>query len=140
LTSFKATRAIIQAFYGDKPVHSVPERCSIKVPGCPEWVAHLDRSREGSYQVVIALTATSFLVWPDSHRVAIARDKSGFHALLPDELEVLEQAGCRPQAVPASAGDVLVMLGGLLVHSSPRVQVQDGARIATYANWAVDGS
>ena len=114
----------------------------MKVPGCPEWTPHLDRAREGSYQVVIALTATTWLVWPDSHRVEIARDTTnkGFYTLSADDLDTLARAGSRQQAVPALAGDVLVMLGGICVHSSPRVQALDAERIATYAHWVVDGS
>ena len=74
----------------------MPESCSLKVPGCPEWVAHLDRSREGSFQVVIALTDTTFLVWPDSHLVPIGRDcsKKGFYSLSRGEKAQLDQAGC----------------------------------------------
>jgi hypothetical protein len=35
---------------------------------------------------------------------------------------------------------VLVMLGGICVHSSPRVQALDEERLATYAHWEVNGS
>ena len=28
-----------------------PERCSVKVPGCPELAAHLDQGRVGAVQV-----------------------------------------------------------------------------------------
>ena len=111
----------------------MPESCSFKVPGCPEWVAHLDRSREGSFQVVIALTDTTFLVWPDSHLVPIGRDcsKKGFYALSKGEKAQLDKARCAKVAVAAVAGDVLIMLGGLCVHSSPGVPAEESERIAT---------
>ena len=49
----------------------IPERCSVKVAGCPELPAHLDLSRRGGYQVVIALVPLAFRVWPHSHRVSV---------------------------------------------------------------------
>lgn len=133
----QATRSIIQAFHFDRELQEVPESCSIKVPGCPEWVPHLDRAREGSYQVVIALTATTFLVWPQSHRVLVGRAPSSksFHKLTAADMSKLEQAGSKKKAVPAQPGDVLVMLGGITVHSSPAVLEGESERIATYAHW-----
>jgi hypothetical protein len=133
----KATRATIQSFSGGRALADLPESCSIKVPGCPEWVPHLDRAREGSFQVVIALTDTTFLVWPRSHLQPIGRDhfKKGFYALSKGDKELLETAGCTKLAVPAMAGDVLVMLGGVCVHSSPAVLATESERIATYAHW-----
>jgi hypothetical protein len=90
----KATRVMIQSFLGGRELYDLPESCSFKVPGCPEWVAHLDRSREGSFQVVIALTATTFLVWPFSHRQPIAREhnKKGFYTLSKADKALLEKA------------------------------------------------
>jgi hypothetical protein len=122
-----------------KELVEVPERCSIKVPGCPEWLPHLDRSREGTYQVVIALTPTTFLVWPDSHRVLIGRGSPsrGYYKLTTADLQMLEEAGCKKEVVPAQEGDVLIMLGGLMVHSSPGVSDGESERIATYAHWKV---
>jgi hypothetical protein len=133
----KATRATIQSFSEGRALADLPESCSIKVPGCPEWIPHLDRAREGSFQVVIALTDTTFLVWPGSHRHPIGRDhfKKGFYPLSKDDLGLLEREGCTKLSIPASAGDVLVMLGGLCVHSSPAVLETESERIATYAHW-----
>jgi hypothetical protein len=126
---------------GGRELEAQPESCSFKVPGCPEWVPHLDRARVGSFQVVIALTDTSFLVWPFSHLQPIGRDHAtkGFYALTKADKEMLTQAGSAQLAVPASAGDVLIMLGGLCVHSSPRVQEGESERIATYAHWGLQG-
>jgi hypothetical protein len=47
----------------------------------------------------------------------------------------LEKAGHGRLAVEAVAGDVLIMLGGLCVHSSPAVDEHEVERIATYAHW-----
>ncbi len=137
----EATRATIQSFSGGRTLADLPESCSIKVLGCPEWVPHLDRAREGSFQVVIALTDTTFLVWPDSHLQHIGRDhaKKGFYTLTKQDKDVLKKAGCVKMAVPASAGDVLIMLGGVCVHSSPKVEMNDSERIATYAHWVPKG-
>jgi hypothetical protein len=137
----KATRSIIQSFSRGRDLEAVPESCSFKVPGCPEWVPHLDRNREGTLQVVIALTNTQFLVWPRSHLQQIGRgpDTKGFYTLTKSDKDELEQAGCFQLAVPALAGDVLIMLGGVCVHSSPRVLVDESERIATYAHWVPKG-
>ena len=136
-TFLQATRAIIQGLHGGKELEALPERCSIKVPGCPEWVPHLDRSREGSFQIVIALADSAFMVWPRSHLVAIGRDTTGFHGLCKDELSQLHGQGSQKTVIPAVAGDVLVMVGGRCVHSSPAVIDGDHPRIATYASWKV---
>lgn len=137
----KATRTVIQSFSGGRELEALPESCSFKVPGCPEWVPHLDRAREGSFQVVIALTNTEFLVWPRSHLQLIGRDHTtkGFYALTKKDKELLDKAGCAQLAVPALAGDVLIMLGGLCVHSSPGLLAGDSERIATYAHWMPKG-
>jgi hypothetical protein len=137
MPTIQATRAMIQSFTGGRELEAVPESCSIKVPGCPEWVPHLDRQREGTFQVVIALTDTTFLVWPLSHKLPIGRDYSGkgFYTLTKADNQLLELAGCAKLAVPAVAGDVLIMMGGVCVHSSPKVGADEKERIATYAHW-----
>ena len=137
----KATRAIIQSFSGGRELEAVPESCSFKVPGCPEWVPHLDRAREGTFQVVIALTDTKFLVWPRSQLQLIGRghDTNGVYTLTKSDKDVLQKAGCAQLAVPASAGDVLIMLGGVCIHSSPEAQADGSERIATYAHWVPEG-
>jgi hypothetical protein len=128
----QATYDIVQKLHKGRTLRSLPERCSIKPPGTPEWVAHLDRNREGSFQVVIALTTTSFLVWGKSHLVEIARDEDGFHKLTADEIFKLGETKTQ---IEAQAGDVLIMVGGRLVHSSPEVSAGMSERICTYATW-----
>jgi hypothetical protein len=124
----------VQKLHNGLSLKSLPERCSLKPPGAPEWVAHVDRNREGSFQVVIALTTTSFLVWSKSHLVEIARDEDGYHKLTADELFKL---GDTKTHIEAQAGDVLIMVGGRLVHSSPEVSADMSERICTYASWVV---
>jgi hypothetical protein len=133
----KATRAIVQSLSGGMPLEQLPERCSLKPPGTTEWVAHLDRARHGSLQVVIALTTTTFIVWPGSHLHPIGRHttKKGYYQLSKAEKDELELAGHGRLAVAAVAGDVLIMMGGVCVHSSPGVAKTESERIATYAHW-----
>ena len=114
-----------------------------QVPGCPEWVTHLDRSREGSFQVVIALTdATHSMSGP----TPILSQSGG---IAPRRASMLYRRGIRHSstrldvprkvAVAAVAGDVLIMLGGLCVHSSPGVPAEESERIATYVHWVPKG-
>ena len=63
-------------------------------------------------QVVIALTPTSFLVWPKSHLVAINPGGSKFYPLSKKDLASLEREGCRKTTIMAQPGDVLFFLGG----------------------------
>jgi hypothetical protein len=136
-TLTEATRAIIQSLSGGMPLEQLPERCSLKPPGTNEWVAHLDRARHGGFQVVIALTTTTFIVWPGSHLHPIGRHttKKGYYQLTKVDKNDLEQAGHGRLAVAAEAGDVLIMMGGVCVHSSPGVAKDQSERIATYAHW-----
>ncbi len=118
----------------NKPLVMVPERCSLKPPNSKEWIPHLDRNRVGTYQVVIALTQTKFIVWEKSHMVAIGRDSDGFHKLSKNELFQLEGRSAK-MVLEANPGDILIMQGGVCVHSSPGVGPDEPERICTYAQW-----
>jgi len=111
-------------------LHRVHERCSAKVPGCPEFGAHLDRNLENTIQIIIALSDTKFLLWPGSHQHDIGSDAHGFYPLSRAEIQALPQPR---SVVDAGAGDVCVMRGGKLVHGS--VAVTSGVRIMTYAHF-----
>lgn len=135
--SLQATRAVVEGLHG-QPVHPRPERSSLKPPGSAEWVAHLDPRRQGTYQVVIALTALEFLVWPRSHRLTFNHENKFYYKLGPGDLKELDKRGIVKHCVAARPGDILVMAGGVLVHSSPAVPATaTGPRIATYAHWAL---
>ena len=111
-------------------LHRVHERCSVKVPGCQELGAHLDRNRLNTVQILVALSGTNFLLWPGSHQHDIGSGKDGFYSLSREETAGLP----RPRIeVVAGAGDVCVMVGGKLVHGS--VAVTSGVRIMTYAHF-----
>ena len=111
-------------------LHRVHERCSVKVPGCPEFGAHLDRNRANTFQIIIALSDTKFLLWPGSHKHDIGSDADGFYSLSSTEIQALPQ----PRSlVDAAAGDVCVMVRGRMVHGS--VAVTSGVRIMTYAHY-----
>jgi hypothetical protein len=70
----------------------------------------------------MACTPSTFVVWEGSHNVAIAREDKGtsFRQLNHDELFALEDT-CKKVALLAEPGDILVMIGGWLVRSSPSV-------------------
>lgn len=128
----EACRVLAAALHQVPPesLHRVHERCSIKVPGCPEFGAHLDRERGGTFQILVALTDTKFLLWPGSHQHDIAIDETRYYPLTTTEIRALPQP--RSEVV-AAAGDVCVMVGGKLVHGS--VAVTSGIRIMTYAHY-----
>lgn len=86
-------------------------------------------------EVVIALSPTTFVLWPGSHKVTLNPGGSGYYALKARDMATLEAAGVVKAVIPAAAGDVLFFLGGKMVHGSPGVADGDGARIATYAHW-----
>jgi hypothetical protein len=90
----------------------------------------------GSHQVVIALTQTKFIVWEKSHMVAIGQDTEGFHKLSKDELFQLEGRSTK-MILEADPGDILIMQGGVCVHSSPGVGPDEPEWICTYAQWVV---
>ena len=114
-------------------LHRVHERCSVKVPGCPEFGAHLDRNREHGFQIIVALSDTKFLLWPGSHKHHVpGGDADGFYALTPAEIEELPQPRME---VDARAGDVCAMVGGKTVHGSVAVPRGSGDRFMTYANY-----
>ena len=128
----EACRVLAAALHQVPPesLHRVHERCSIKVPRSPEFEAHLDRQREGTFQIVIALTDTKVLLWPGSHQHDIAVDVHKYYALKPEEIEALPKPRTEVDIV---AGDVCVMVGGKLVHGS--IAVTSGFRIMTYAHY-----
>ena len=83
-TCRERTREIVASIHGVPPeaLKQQPEKASIKPEGCGPLKWHLDQDRVGTVQVVIALTASSFMMWPGSHKVAIGSpDHKGFYKL-----------------------------------------------------------
>ena len=114
----------------------VPERVSVKPAGSKELPPHLDGDREGSYQVIIALCQTLFRIFPGSHEVPLACMGNGrYHQLTKQEMESLREAGVSQTDIEAGPGDVLVMLGGRVVHSSPAVEADRPTRYMAYAHY-----
>ena len=132
----ESLRPLIAALY-EIPHSSLQlqtEKASVKCPGCGAAPLHLDKHRVGTYQVVIALTQTSFTTVPGSHNQKFGEGKTyaRYYALSAEEkkrLEIVEE--------DAEAGDVLVMIGGRVVHGQPAVVPGQPARIATYAHFDV---
>ena len=73
------------------------------------------------------------LVWKGSHRARLA-NTGKYYELTSDELCALQER-CPEQLVPMSPGDVMVMVGGRLVHGSPAISAGQPARWATYAHF-----
>ena len=115
----------------------IDERVSVKPAGSKELRPHLDGNRVGSYQVVIALSQTHFQVFPGSHSVAMDRYQMAtkYYELTKVDMEDLKERGVSKQDIPAKPGDVLVMLGGRVAHSSPAVEQGAQTRYMAYAHY-----
>ena len=114
----------------------VPERVSVKPAGSKGLRPHLDCNRWGTYQVVISLCQTRFSLFPGSHRVSLdCWETSKYHELDAAEMAVLEEAGVSQKDIAAGPGDVLVMQGGRVVHSSPAVAADEATRYMAYAHY-----
>ena len=134
----EATRSIACEWHdvlGDA-LRSHPESCSLKVPGCPALPAHLDKNRYGTLQIVIPLCRTAAILWPGSHKYDFG-DDTPLYTLTPEDLCHLKAKGCHREEVDLNMGDVLVFLGGRMVHGSPAVGDGEAPRCKTYAHWSV---
>ena len=135
----EAVRPLMAGIYSLAPdlLVRIPERVSVKPAGSKELRPHLDCNRQGSYQVVISLCQTEFMIFPGSQDVHLeCRDMAKYHELSNEEMETLREAGVSQLAVAAGPGDVLVMQGGGVVHSSPAVASGHPTRYMAYAHYA----
>ena len=135
----EATRSIACDWHGvpGSTLQSHPESCSMKVSGCPALAAHVDGARVGTLQIVIALSKTKGIVWPGSHKHGIGQNSQKFYKLTNDDFNFLKSKGCEEKEVDLDVGDVLVFLGGVMVHGSPAIGQGEAPRIMTYAHWLV---
>ena len=134
----EAAKPVISLLRGCLPedLELAPERCSIKVVGCPELLPNLDLNRRGDFQTIIALTETSVVVWPGSHKLDIGPiDGTHFYRLSSDDPFRLGGSSCKRLDISVGIGDAVVMMGGLLVHGSPAGEERE--RICTYASFTV---
>ena len=84
------------------------ERVSVKPGASPKLAAHIDGNRRGSYQAVICLSVTSFLVFPYSHKAEFLPQTNKYYQLSRDEITRLGSELCSFETcVPANVGDVL---------------------------------
>ena len=141
----EATRSIASDWHGvpGDALRGHPESCSMKVPGCPPLAAHLDKARRGTLQIVIALSKTTGIVWPGSHKLVIGKKKKhkkekDYYELEEKDFRLLKTKGCSEKTVDLDVGDVLVFMGGVMVHGSPGLCVGEAPRIMTYAHWSVE--
>ena len=112
------------------------ERVSVKPGASPKLVAHIDGNRRGSYQAVISLSVTSFLVFPYSHMADFLPRTNGFYKLSKDDITRLgTECGSFETCIPANIGDVLFFVGGDFVHGSVPVREHDPTRYVAYAQF-----
>ena len=125
--------AMIYDVPGEQLLRDEAQTCGVKPPGSPELKAHVDGGRRKTVQIVIALSNTSFSVWPRSHKDTGPWSRSEkFYALSVDEVEALSAGKLHVAGKP---GDILLMQGGSLVHGSPAVASDGDARFMCYANF-----
>jgi len=136
----ESLRPVISLLHGVKPKELVlnPEGVSVKPPGCPALVSHLDPPRAGTYQVIVALTDTSFVLFPRSHKKFVDKKTSRSYTLTDDDIKDLaEKWGSVYTEVEAKAGDVCIFEGGTFAHGSPSTRLGDSARIVTFCHYSV---
>ena len=134
----EAVRPLVAGMHGVEPdaLVRVPERVSVKPAGSKELPPHLDGNRDRSYQIVIALSRTHFRIFPGSHLVRMeCWNQKNYHQMTTAELASLSEAGVSQKDIDAALGDVLVMLGGRVVHSSPAVHEGAPTRYMAYAHY-----
>ena len=112
------------------------ERVSVKCPGCPKFKAHIDGNRLGSYQAVIALSHTNFLVYPRSHLATFLPSRGKYYSLTTGEVRRLGyECDSFETRVQAKPGDVLFFVGGTFVHGSVGVRRDEPDRYVTFAQF-----
>ena len=126
-------RGFIACLHGVPPssLRAEPDKASIKCAGCPALPLHIDKNRLGSYQVVVALSSTSFVTVLGSHKQTYGGAKKGYYELSKKEAQELEI-----MSEEVTPGTVLVMEGGTCVHGSPAVKAGE-PRIAMYVHYSV---
>ena len=112
----------------------VASGATLKYPSSPELPPHRDVNRDGSYQIVVAASTTSFSVWPGTHEYAgpmIQGPKKTY--LSKKGVANLIKAGYVHCAIPGEPGDVMLFIGGQVIHGSPGVPSDSHyPRICTY--------
>ena len=133
-------RPVVAFLHGvpEGALRRVDERVSVKPAGTPMLESHIDGNRRGSYQVVMALSETPFLVFPYSHKAAaiFPENINKYYALTKDELNRLkDEFQSEATEVPAKPGDVLVFEGGSFVHGSVEIKMGQPTRYVAYAQF-----
>ena len=131
-------RDINAALY-DCPVEHcklVPEAASVKLNGTGPWLTHLDGNREGSFQNLISLCDGACVVYPGSHKMQWSHN-GNFYFMSESDKSALSDAGIERLEVPMGIGDVLIMVGGNLVHDVPGVADDAEIRYMTFAHFSL---
>ena len=112
------------------------ERVSVKPGASPKLPAHIDGNRRGSYQAIICLSVTSFLVFPYSHKAHFLPRTNRYYKLSSDDIMRLgSEFSSYETFVPANVGDVVFFIGGDFVHGSVAVRAKDPTRYVAYAQF-----
>ena len=99
------------------------ERVSVKPGASPKLPAHIDGNRRGSYQAIICLSVTSFLVFPYSHKADFLPRTNKYYKLSCDDIIRLgSEFSSFETSVPAYVGDVCFSSVGDFVHGSVAVR------------------
>jgi hypothetical protein len=114
---------------------------TLKYPGAKALAPHRDNSRIESYQNVLSTSQSEFSVWPGTHKYFGEMKLWDKGYLSDDGIGVLRKAGFQELLIPASAGDVLIFVGGKLIHGSPKIPSESTSpRICTYPEFWKIGS
>ena len=110
-----------------------PAGASLKPPGAPALPSHRDENRKGSLQIVVSCSVTQFCFWPRTHQYKgnLPRNKEG--CVTPGGEQILKDSGYTSETYCADVGDVLLFVGGDLIHGGPAVaNSSTEARVCLY--------
>lgn len=119
------------------------EGAGLKVKGAPAFPPHRDEHDAGRFQCVVALSDhVSFEVWPQSNHMKETKDviDNDGHFHFSETFKEALRATKKQLIFRASAGDVLIFVGGLTVHGVPQLGDTLPARIVTYASFWPPGT
>jgi len=130
-------RAVVARLQKTSPqlLRRIPEGASVKPAGCPELVPRWEPRRRGTYQVVMALSSTVWVVYPRSHLYKFPKPGKIVCSASDYDLQWLQRHNIRRRECLLAPGDILVMKGGLLLHGSPMIPLTGTTQFCTFAHF-----
>jgi len=141
----ETARAVVARLHKVSPQSLLrsPEGATVKPAGCPELEPQWHPYRRGTYQVVMALSSMEHVVYPRSHLYEFSGQRHQGRGNLRrhcsatvHDLQWLQGRGILPRVCSMAPGDMLVLKGGRMVHSSPMTPHTGPSRFCIYAHFS----